>query len=89
MGDKYLLFSGDDTVPNGGMNDYKGVFESIDDAKLFAENEGDAYGMFGQIVVVEDGELKVILLREYDYRAESLDKWIAPKAHYGRDENDG
>ncbi len=33
----YLLFTGEHYYPNGGMNDYRGEFDSFDEAKSFFE----------------------------------------------------
>ena len=42
----YLLFAGHSYYPSGGMRDYKGKFESRDDALEFVEdhNKGASYG---------------------------------------------
>lgn len=37
--EKFLLFGGETFYPSGGWNDFKGYFNSIDEAKEFIENE--------------------------------------------------
>ena len=81
MGDRYFLFTGESgDEGDGGMDDYKGAFASIDEAKDFASSvSGDYYYDYAQIATIKNGELVEILYREYDHRSESLYQWITPK----------
>lgn len=36
----YLVFAGDKYYPSGGMNDFQGVFPSVEDALLWLATEG-------------------------------------------------
>ncbi len=59
MSESYLLFAGDIYYPMGGMEDFKGEFGSVGDAREFAES-GDTYG-FQWVQIVKRESLVTVL----------------------------
>ena len=61
--EKYYLFAGHRYYPEGGMDDFRGEFESIEDAKRWYEDNeqlisGDSYiDNWGHVV---DSKLRVV-----------------------------
>ena len=68
----YLLFGGAIYYPSGGVEDLLGQFESIDDAKKYAE-AGDQYGVWAQIV--EKQTLKLVLIGDHECLCCDDDPW--------------
>jgi hypothetical protein len=41
---RYLLFYGDNYYPSGGWDDFKGDFDSVDEAKVAFEKQREDWG---------------------------------------------
>ncbi len=38
---RYLLFSGDEYYPRGGWDDFQGEYDTLEEAKIIVERQGD------------------------------------------------
>jgi len=56
MAIKYLLFAGSDCYPRGGVGDFVGSFDSVEDAKKAVPNDDWAHVAY----FTENGDLKVM-----------------------------
>lgn len=57
---KYLLFADENYYPKGGMRDFKGSFDTIEDAEImFNDNESGMCG-WGWYQIVERETLEVV-----------------------------
>lgn len=55
---KYILFAGSHYYPEGGMNDYRGTFNSIEEAKSHFTTVKKSFWGWGQIVKQTDEALE-------------------------------
>lgn len=55
---KYHLFSGEDHYPEGGLEDYYGSYETLEEAKAAGEESNDDWTTIA--MTQEDGSLKNI-----------------------------
>lgn len=48
---RYLLFAGEEYYPSGGWNDFRGAFDTLEEARLAAfEPRGCEYGYWFHVV---------------------------------------
>ena len=70
---KYLLFAGDDYYPAGGMDDFRGVFDSVQLAKEHQETNG---WNWAHVAMLDETGLRVVERYEYMKHAdESTAAW--------------
>lgn len=71
---KPMLFCFDEYYPNGGWDDFKGYFDSVDDAKQnLYENASSWLLCCGYAHIVVDG--KIVWKGEYGYRDNSCENF--------------
>ena len=58
---RFLVFSGDEYYPKGGMEDFQGSFDTFQEAKNFADTVKDCTGKLYDWYHIYDGEENYIV----------------------------
>lgn len=75
---RYMLFAGNNFYPNGGFEDYRGIFTRIDHAMESAMLQDDGEGIKNWAHIVDRTNLKTVL-NGYDNDENGKWEWKTPK----------